>query len=69
MSMADKVLPEKYNYNYYDFYIITTDNHKASFENLKSVLDENGLGDMNELICTVLKHLFSDFRYLQVSHI
>lgn len=49
MSMAEKVLPEKYNYNYYDFYI-TTDNHKASFENLKSVLDENGLGDMNELI-------------------
>lgn len=49
MSMADKVIPEKYNYNYYDFYI-TTDNHKASFENLKSVLDENGLGDMNELI-------------------
>lgn len=49
MSMADKVVPEGYNYNYYDFYI-KTDNHKASFENLKSLLDQNGLNDMNQLI-------------------
>lgn len=44
ISMMDKVLPESEtdNYNVYEFYL-ESDNHSASFENIKDVLVNNGL--------------------------
>lgn len=45
-SMMDNVLPEEMRSSNTFFYL-ATDDHRASFDNLKKVLDENGLNSLN----------------------
>lgn len=44
-SMMESVLPEEIRLSYTYFYLVT-DDHRASYDNLTKVLDENGLNSM-----------------------